>query len=544
MKQINNEGSRRATEESTSSSAFCKTFDQPLKTCSEKRINGLFYCSKNRKINSENTNLENVESVIGCIVKGKTPMSNIQHFRGSVAKHQGKNLTDLQCGIPSLQGNKETDDVHVQIPQEALRAAIGSDDEVNSAIIWFKGGLFPVHEANSSLLNDRVLAIELGKAVSGLTRRVNITFFHQNSSLENATCTFLDRGKDGSNPIWNSSGCSTEQGKGEIVCSCDHLSFFALLLSPVYENEAGNGTQVSGLLSSYSIWLLTLLSRIGCGVSVCCLALVIAFHAIYRWHNSEHSLSIHIHLCVALLGLNLSFLANDSMTSLNNHGVCIFIAAATHYYLLCTITWFAIEGFHLYWLVIRVFNVYIRRYLLKLALVGWGLPAVAVISILSCGKYGKYNIYQLEGGAVTMCYLPESVLLSITFSFFALVVLLNLLVFVAVTVHVVRARRLSLAQQERHITRKDIFSLMGVSWLLGLSWGVLLFPVSPLKEVIFYIFCILNSLHGVFVCVRYFTLHRRPKESPGTMLSTVTTTTDSVASASVNNRERTENIYN
>ncbi|KAJ8272108.1 hypothetical protein COCON_G00109670 [Conger conger] len=263
-----------------------------------------------------------------------------------------------------------------------------------------------------------------------------------------------------------------------------------------------------------------------------------------RWHNSEHSLSIHIHLCVALLGLNLSFLANDSMTSLNNHGVCIFIAAATHYSLLCTITWFAIEGFHLYWL--RVIQEIPLQHLHQEipAQAGSGLPAVAVISILSCGKYGKYNIYQLEGGAVTMCYLPESVLLSITFSFFALVVLLNLLVFVAVTVHVVRARRLSPAQQERHITRKDIFSLMGVSWLLGLSWGVLLFPVSPLKEVIFYIFCILNSLHGVFVCVRYFTLHRRPKESPGTMLSTVTTTTDGVASASVNNRERTKNIYN
>jgi membrane-anchored protein YejM (alkaline phosphatase superfamily) len=76
---------------------------------------------------------------------------------------------------------------------------------------------------------------------------------------------------------------------------------------------------------------------------------------------------------VALLCLNLTFLINDSLASLGVHGLCVATAAATHYSLLCTLTWFSLEGFHLYLLIIRVFNIHINRYLLKLGLVGWGV---------------------------------------------------------------------------------------------------------------------------------------------------------------------------
>lgn len=91
-----------------------------------------------------------------------------------------------------------------------------------------------------------------------------------------------------------------------------------------------------------------------------------------RRGKSDDSLCIHIHLCVALLCLNLTFLVNDSLASLGVHGLCVATAAATHYSLLCTLTWFSMEGFHLYLLIIRVFNIHVNRYLLKLSLVGWG----------------------------------------------------------------------------------------------------------------------------------------------------------------------------
>ncbi|KAG9352516.1 hypothetical protein JZ751_020930, partial [Albula glossodonta] len=332
-----------------------------------------------------------------------------------------------------------------------------------------------VDDIDGELLNSRVMSIDLGKEVSGLTNRVNITFYNESTSLQNATCVFLDGAGDDDD------------------------------------------------------------------VSACCLTLVLIIHAIFRRNNSDHLLNIHVNLSAALMFLNLTFVINDSLASLNIHGVCVFIGAATHFFLLCTITWFAIEGFHLYLLIIRVFNTYFRKYLLKLALVGWGLPIVAVIAIISCSKYGKFSIYKLEGGTVTMyagdllhlnrasshsgCYLTEEVLPILTFSFFVLAFLVNLLICIMVTVKVVRARHLGPALQEKGITKRDIFSLMGISLLLGVPWGVQLFQFEHLKEASFYIFCIFNSFHGFFLLLRYSTLpgHRWNK-SPESATTTSTNT--------------------
>eukprot|EP00063_Salmo_salar_P007257 XP_013982092.1 PREDICTED: probable G-protein coupled receptor 97 [Salmo salar] len=167
-------------------------------------------------------------------------------------------------------------------------------------------------------------------------------------------------------------------------------------------------------LSSSSVWLLTLLSRVGCGISLCFLCLTLLIHL--RRGKSADSLCVHIHLCVALLCLNLTFLINGSLASLGVHGLCVAMAAATHYSLLCTLTWFSLEGFHLYLLIIRVFSIHVNRYLLKLCLVGWGIPGIVVTIIVACGKYGEYNKYQQDGGAVKMCWLTDSALTTVSFS--------------------------------------------------------------------------------------------------------------------------------
>ena len=42
----------------------------------------------------------------------------------------------------------------------------------------------------------------------------------------------------------------------------------------------------------------------------------------------------------------------------------------------------AIEGYHLYILLVKVFNVYIRKYLLKLSLVGWGECSELIMTVM------------------------------------------------------------------------------------------------------------------------------------------------------------------
>uniref|UniRef100_A0A4W5MJ44 Uncharacterized protein n=1 Tax=Hucho hucho TaxID=62062 RepID=A0A4W5MJ44_9TELE len=444
---------------------------------------------------------------------------NLDSLKGSVTSHKKNNLLIFRMALPSTNNAMlEMDDIWLDIPTEALNDFLGdTKDKVNLGVFWFENdSLFPVEENNTELLNSRVVSVDVGEDFSGLNYNIKVTFRFQNASLENKSqaCVFWDVEND-TVAHWNSSGCVTETKEKETVCSCNHLSFFAVLMSP--------GSVSSANLSSSSVWLLTLLSRLGCGISLCFLCMALLIHC--RRGKSDDSLCIHIHLCVALLCLNLTFLTNDSLASFGVHGLCVAMAAATHYSLLCTLTWFSLEGFHLYLLIIRVFSIHVNRYLLKLGLIGWGIPGMVVTIIVACGKYGEYSIYHKDGDAVKMCWLTDSALTTVSFSYFVLTFVVNMLCFGSVTVKVVKAHRRSPVLKERGMSRGTVLSLLGLAWLLGISWGVLLFQFGPLKETAFYIFCTVNSLHGLFLFLRYWSLTRPEKDS----ISTATTVASSRA---------------
>ncbi|XP_041755387.1 adhesion G protein-coupled receptor G3 [Coregonus clupeaformis] len=477
-----------------------------------------------RKCKGKSNTVKNVQKLISIkntfhnITKQGPQKVILESLKGSVTSHQKNNLLNFRMALPST--NKATlekmDDIWLEIPTEDFNDFLGkTKGEVNLGAFWFENdSLFPVEENNTKLLNSRVVSIDVGEDISGLSTNIKITFLFQNASLENKslTCVFWDVGNDNV-AHWNSSGCVTETEENQTVCSCDHLSFFAVLMAPDSVSSAS--------LSSSSVWLLTLLSRVGCGISLCFLCLALLIHL--RRGKSDDSLCIHIHLCVALLCLNLTFLTNDSLASLGIHGLCVATATATHYSLLCTLTWFSLEGFHLYLLIIRVFNIHFNRYLLKLGLVGWGIPGIVVTIIVACGKYGEYNLYQQDGGAVKMCWLTDSALTTVSFSYFVLTFVVNVLCFGSVTVKVVRAHRQSPVLRGSGMSRGTVLSLLGLAWLLGVSWGVLLFQFGPLKETAFYIFCTVNSLHGFFLFLRYWALTRPEKAS----ISTATTVASS-----------------
>lgn len=75
----------------------------------------------------------------------------------------------------------------------------------------------------------------------------------------------------------------------------------------------------------------------------------------------------------SVLLLNVTFLLSSQMTlPTMPRPVCKVLAAVLHYALLSSLTWMAIEGFNFYLFLGRVYNAYIRRYLLKLCMLGWG----------------------------------------------------------------------------------------------------------------------------------------------------------------------------
>lgn len=79
-----------------------------------------------------------------------------------------------------------------------------------------------------------------------------------------------------------------------------------------------------------------------------------------------------MNLSSSLLLLNLVFLLDGWLASLGGGLLCRGVAALLHYFLLTSFTWMGLESVHMYIALVKVFNTYIRRYILKFCLVGWG----------------------------------------------------------------------------------------------------------------------------------------------------------------------------
>ncbi|XP_060693492.1 adhesion G protein-coupled receptor G3-like [Hemiscyllium ocellatum] len=239
---------------------------------------------------------------------------------------------------------------------------------------------------NQTVLN-RVVGIEVGnRAFDNLLDPVRIVFTKSSPVKAIPKCVFWELKQNGNTAEghWNDSGCTTQNTVNEVICQCNHLTFFAVLL------------QIDGNqhLDEKTLRSLTYITQIGCGVSGIFTAITLIIHFILRKRQKEASIQIHVNLSAALFLLNVSFLTSTVFSSKSTDELCKAIAALLHYSLLCSFTWMGIEAFHLYLMLIKVFNIYIRFYMLKLCLLGWGLPAGVLLIIIGvCSdNYGQYSI--------------------------------------------------------------------------------------------------------------------------------------------------------
>ncbi|NWH57037.1 AGRG5 protein, partial [Geococcyx californianus] len=367
---------------------------------------------------------------------------------------------------------------------------------------------------NSSVLNNDVLGAFLQSGrVAGLSRPVQIQFWHDMVlDASNATCVFWQPGAGtGGTGSWSREGCETTHREGTVICHCNHLTYFAVLLIP------------AGALSPAQLASLTHISTIGCSLSaaaiLCTLLLCCFFSTLCpprscRQWLKDNTTRIHMHLLAALLLLNCSFLLSTPLAA-GAKGLCQVTAALLHAGLLCVLAWMAAEAFHLLLLLVKVYNVYIQHYLLKLCLCAWGLPmlAVAAVFVFKRDTYGYHNISSSEGYRnMTMCWLTSSPVHYATLCYAGLILLFNTLVLVRVMMILRRIRR------QRGQARKDWVTVLVLTCLLGTTWGLAFFSFGVFLIPQLYLFTILNSLQGVFICLWYLTLHRQSR--PGSVSNT------------------------
>ncbi|XP_006878985.1 PREDICTED: probable G-protein coupled receptor 97 [Elephantulus edwardii] len=454
-------------------------------------------------VESSSVDMVNMSFVKTLIQNVSTDVSEDLHF----------SLTPSQ--IPrQVMANESRPPDRVRLPRSFFESLRSKRPSVRLAVTTldirsgnlFKGPRLSL-EDGSSVLNSRMVGLSVGSTpITGLEEPVEITFSHQDF-LPNMTlsCVFWDVTKGD----WASKGCSTERAPRMTVCHCDHLTFFALLLRPT--------------LDKATVKALTLISQAGCGTSMFFLAFTLVFYLVLRFSRrrfkSEDAPKIQVALSLSLFLLNLVFFITVGSASQGSEAACWARAAAFHYFLLCVFTWMGLEAFHLYLLVIRVFNTYIGHYFLKLSLVGWGLPALTVISTGIADSYGLYSIHDEENRTtLELCWFRKKTALYIAVHGYFLITFLFSIAVLGLVAWKIFSLPHAAAGKEPGLNWKGMLTVLGLSSLVGVTWGLAI--LTPLGLSTVYMFAFLNSLQGVFIfcwfAVLYFPSQSAPSSSSGT----------------------------
>ncbi|NWH29378.1 AGRG6 protein, partial [Chloropsis hardwickii] len=438
------------------------------------------------------------------------------------------NSTSFKGGAFSVSPQNNASDFQIDFDQDQTSAIASvvlppsllknlSQDEfevISRAQFTFfnKNGLFQDAE-NSANLTSFVVACSIGNlTIQDLQDYVKVTIKHTKIQEDpKPTCVFWDMNKNGGSGGWNPTGCQVdaESNENETVCLCNHLTHFGVLMDlqrTVTEIDSQN-TKV-----------LTFITYIGCGISAIFSAATLLTYIAFEKLRRDYPSKILMNLSSALLFLNLIFLLDGWIASFDIDGLCIAVAALLHFFLLATFTWMGLEAVHMYIALVKVFNTYIRRYILKFCIIGWGLPALVIGIVLASANTNASDVYgkQLYGrdangqGGDDFCWIKNEVVFYVTCAgYFGIMFLMNIAMFIVVMVQICGRNGKRTNRSLKEEVLRNLRSVVSLTFLLGMTWGFAFFAWGPLTLPFLYLFSIFNSLQGLFI----FVFHCAMKEN-------------------------------
>ncbi|XP_056150221.1 adhesion G-protein coupled receptor G6 [Lampris incognitus] len=412
------------------------------------------------------------------------------------------NTTDPQIDFESDMDNPLA---QVTLPRSLLsnQMLTNADQAIISRInfmFFSKTNLFKNKQGSLSL-NSYVVASSVGNfSIRNLLDPVEIEIAHLiYQPSPSPVCMFWDFNMKGGAGGWNREGCrvSPESNSNKTICLCDHLTHFGILMD------------ISGAaihMSEENTRILTFISYIGCGISAIFSAATLLTYIAFEKLRRDYPSKILMNLSTSLLFLNMVFLLDGWLTSLDNNSLCVAVAIFLHYFLLTSFTWMGLESIHMYIALVKVFNTYIRRYILKFCIVGWGFPVLLVGIVVAVDNrfYGKqeYGRGETGEGSSEFCWIQNSVVFYTTcVGYFCVVFLMNVAMFIVVMLQICGRNGKRTNRSLREEVLRNLRSVISLTFLLGMTWGFALFAWGPVNLAFIYLFSIFNSLQGLFIFI-------------------------------------------
>ncbi|XP_015681225.1 adhesion G-protein coupled receptor G1-like [Protobothrops mucrosquamatus] len=427
--------------------------------------------------------------------------------------------TPENLSIEETVQDDEINQFQVTLSKSVLAKAKGANVNQEGRVVMLAATSPVLFKDNDSrpIFGGKVIGISVGNTpVRGLLpkERISITIWH-NHLQKNVTpsCVFWVMGaKPGDIGKWNTSGCEVVHKENQTTCLCDHLTFFAVVMLPF--------SDIDEIHEEY----LRIVTFVGCIISALASLVTIVFLCL-RKKQRDHIVFVHMNLLWAIFLIDVSFLIAVHLAPFGGDTACKAGGMFLHFSVLACLTWMAIEGYTLYRMVIEVFNSYIKCLIVKLSLIGWGLPIliVCLIFVIDQSYYGSssINVYTSSENytKARFCWSSKQEIHSfLNLGYLSLVLFFNSIMLATMVYETLRLRH-----RERHW--EYAVMLLGLSCVLGIPWGVVFFAVisGTLTLVAVYIFTIINSLQGFLIFLWYLAKVLQARRSSSTQCTTSTT---------------------
>ncbi|XP_032881912.1 adhesion G-protein coupled receptor G6 isoform X10 [Amblyraja radiata] len=414
-----------------------------------------------------------------------------------LGSHNGESELEV-----TFDGKARTDSLaEVELPLSVLEKL--TEEEANAVsraqfAFFRRTGLF--QDPRGFDLQSFVVASSLDNiTISNLSEPVRIRIRHRNpQEAFKPLCAFWDLTLNNDSGGWNTQGCRVDprSSANETICLCNHLTHFGILLD------------ISGMaqkIDAVNTKILTFITHIGCGISAIFSATTLLTYVAFDKLRRDYPSKILMNLSTSLFFLNFIFLINGWIASFNIAGLCIAVAVLLHFFLLASFTWMGLEAVHMYIALVKVFNTYIRKYMLKFCIIGWGLPALVVLIVFSIRTdfYGVsvYGKDDTDSGS-EFCWIEEKVVFYVTcVCYFAILFLMNISMFVVVLIQICGRNGKKSNRNLREEILRNLRSVTSLTFLLGMTWGFAFFAWGPVHLSFMYLFAIFNSIQGFFIFV-------------------------------------------
>ncbi|XP_078620444.1 adhesion G-protein coupled receptor G7-like isoform X1 [Branchiostoma floridae x Branchiostoma japonicum] len=401
----------------------------------------------------------------------------------------------------SRAGSPQNTDISITLPtnlSSALQINNTADVRV-SYILYNDSSLFI--DPSQGPVGSRIIGSKLaGLQVKDLTKPVVITLTPLEDispeDIETVRCVFWDFEAEAGQGAWSSEGCEYKgEENGVYTCEVYHLTNFAAFFDL---HGSGFGVHETPL---------QVITIVGCAISIVGLVLTLLSFIITRKYN-RRTTGVHariqrmvlINLCVTLLAILIIFLAGINQTG--SPIGCTVVTALLHYFLLAALIWMAMEAINIYLAAVMVFEQYVtRNFIPKAAALAYGFPFIAMILTV-----GPSSLYEYRN--TNYCWLAQMPLIYAFLLPAGVILLFNLVLFCIILYNLAKRERKQIKltgskkdESDPKWIVRQLRRAVSLLVLFGLTWMFGFFVINDTRIVFAYLFCIFNTLQGLFIFI-------------------------------------------